>query len=272
MLSNKRKDSQRSINATPPFTWTAAQVDDLRAASARDDAEALATLATLYRDGVAGRAGTWIVRRSARAERTCLERAAKLGDASAMSELADMLVDKQDLGASTFRRAMRLYRRAFAGGYAVAAFNLARTYQACGRYRDAVRWFRTASAAGVEGAALEVARAELLGMGTRRDISAALQKLRATAQSSVRYYPAESGDNVEAMLLIAETYTSGWLVRRDVREARRWLRLAAKRGSLVAKGLLQNSETPVYYFQVDMAPAHPRRKRSRRPRAARDEP
>jgi TPR repeat protein len=130
---------------------------------------------------------------------------------------------------------VRLYRRAFGLGDTTAALNLAATYQNLGRYRDAVRWFRRALAAGDSSALLELARAELYGIGTRRDVPAAITKLRRVARDIASMSQLERED---AMTTMADALRNGWLVRRDYDEALRWFRRAAHVGSNAAKGML----------------------------------
>jgi TPR repeat protein len=136
-------------------------------------------------------------------------------------------------------RAEKLYKQAFRLGNTTAAFNLAVTYQNLGRYRNAVGWFRRALAAGDPSAILELAKAELFGLGTRRNVAAAISKLRRVARGGAFTAPLE---RTEAMLIIADALRNGWLVRRDYPQALGWLRKAARLGSDAAKGLLAEEE------------------------------
>ncbi len=221
-----------------PDDWTPAHVDALRAAAKQDDAGALAQLGDMYRDGWRRSDGTVLVRRDRKAAKRYLERAAALGDAEAMYVLAGLLVeDHRD--ARTFERAVALYKRAFHAGESTAAYNLAVAYKKRQRYREAFRWFQRAHEAGDPSALLQLARAELYGIGIKRDPSAALTKLRRMANSRTTYWPASGGENVEAMLIIADALMEGWLLPRDFNEGVRWLRRAASWGNATAIALLK---------------------------------
>ena len=204
---------------------THADVERLRVAASVDERAALVTLAVLYDEGTArDRSGHFLVRRDRRRARTYWKRAARLGDPAAITVLAD------DLTRSAHRpkalaQAERLYRRAFRLGYATAAENLAVTYRNLGRHRDAVRWYRRAEAAGSETAAVEVARAELYGLGTRRNARAAFARLEPLARKRLGW---NNWLRVEAMQLMADALSNGWLVPRDPARADAWLRRAAK--------------------------------------------
>ncbi len=119
---------------------------------------------------------------------------------------------------------------------AVARYNAAVDLLNLGKHRAAVQRFR-AVARGRDfapEAQLELAKAELHGLGTRRDVPAAMKKLEAVARArGVCQF-----DNESAMLLLAQLYLHGWLVRRDYRKAVSWLRRAARLGSAAAWGLL----------------------------------
>ncbi len=114
--------------------------------------------------------------------------------------------------AKALARAEKLYRRAFRLGNPTAADNLAATYQNLGRYRDAVRWHRRAAEAGSATAPLELARAELYGVGTRRNSRAAFVTLRRLVRQRLGW---NNWLRIEAMQLMADSLMNGWLVRRD---------------------------------------------------------
>ena len=221
-----------------PDDWTPEHVDALRAAARRNDAAALSQLGDMYRDGLQRSDGTVLVRRDRKAARRCLERAVALGDAEAMYVLAGVLVDDHR-DARTFKRAEALYKRAFHAGESTAAYNLAAVYKSRLRHRDAFRWFQVAHEAGDPSALLQIARAQLYGIGTKRDPSGALAKLRRMANSRTKYWPASTGENVEAMLIIADALMEGWLLPRDFKEGVRWLRRAASWGNATAIALLK---------------------------------
>jgi TPR repeat protein len=143
-------------------------------------------------------------------------------------------------GANAFRRATELYRRAFRLGDVAAGFNLGCTYQNVGEYRAAVKWFRRALAAGDLGALQPLARAELYGLGTRRNVGAAIAKLTRIARYRRAPLWLSVSERVEAMLVLADALSSGWPVRRNNPEAVRWWRRAAALGSHAAQGKLDD--------------------------------
>jgi TPR repeat protein len=164
-----------------------------------------------------------------------LERAVAAGDRDSMLELAN----KRSSQRAGVARAIVLYRAAFRLGEPTAAFNLACTYQNLGRYREAVAWYRRADAAGDISAGFELARAELYGLGTRRNVRGAFARLERLAARPTRYWPRNS-DRIEAILVMADALITGWPVRRDYRKGRRWLARAAALGSDIAKAMLSS--------------------------------
>src|SRR6185503_1823258 len=94
-----------------------------------------------------------------------------------------------------------------------------------GRFRDAVRWYRRAETAGSPTAPLEVARAELYGTGTPRNVRSAFITLKRLARQRLGW---NNWLRVEAMQLLGDALVTGWLVRRDVARGEAWLRRAAK--------------------------------------------
>lgn len=203
---------------------TRAEIDALRKLAEADDREALALLAVVYEDGARDATGRLLVRRDARRARMYWARAAQLGDPDAITRTADYLVPRGH-GSKALSQAEKLYRQAFRLGSYTAADNLAATYQNLGRYRDAVRWLRRADAAGSPTAALEIARAELYGIGTRRNPRSAFLRLERLARQRLGW---NNWLRVEAMQLMADALINGWLVRRDYARAETWLRRAAK--------------------------------------------
>ena len=130
---------------------------------------------------------------------------------------------------------MRLERLAQTGGSVVAAYNLAHSYLTIGKPREAVRRFRLLALAGDQSALLEVARAELLGIGTRRDVPGAVRKLKRVARPDSDVAPFE---RELAMLTLSNALHQGWILPRNSRSTVQWLRRAAKVGSAAAKGML----------------------------------
>ncbi len=159
----------------------------------------------------------------------------KLRDADALQAQADRLTPSP----RTRAEGIRLYRKAYRLGSHTAAFNLAITYRTLGDHRAAVRWFRRAVIAGDPSASMEVARAELYGLGTRRDVPAVFAKLRAIAAAATIMVP-RNIDRIRALLLMADALEWGCLARIDDPASRRLVRRAARLGSTVAKQLLVN--------------------------------
>ncbi len=204
---------------------TRGDVDSLRKAAATGDLDALTTLAVLHDEGRARDAdGQLLVKRDRRRASAYWTRAAELGDASAITVLADNLTPRGH-SARALAQAEKLYRRAFRLGYETAAGNLAATYLNLGRHRDAVRWYRRAEAAGSPTASLEIARAELYGLGTRRNARSARARLERLARQRLGW---NNWLRIEAMNLMTDALMNGWLVRRDVARGEAWLRQASR--------------------------------------------
>lgn len=150
-------------------------------------------------------------------------RATELDDPVSLTRMADDLTPKGH-SARALGKAEKLYRRAFRLGYLIAAENLAAVYLNLGRHRDAVRWYRRAEAAGASTASLEIARAELYGLGTRRDARSAFTRLQRLARQRLGW---NNWLRIEAMHLMADALMNGWLVRRSFARAEALLRRAA---------------------------------------------
>jgi TPR repeat protein len=144
-------------------------------------------------------------------------------DPAEITVMADNLT-KPGHSAGAFRQAERLYRQAFRLGYDTAAENLAATYLNRGRHREAVQWFRRAHTAGSPTASLEIARAELYGIGTRRNVRAAFAKLKHLADQRLGW---NTWLRVEAMQIMADALINGWLITRDYNRGEALLRRAA---------------------------------------------
>jgi TPR repeat protein len=250
---NSKKTSRSSLNGwrektgatykRPPtpaelgLGHTRASISKLLDAARRDQSWALVNLGGLYQDGIVDPRGRTILRRNDREAARCLERAAELGDMDGIVGLADLL--SADRNGRGLARAVSLYRRAYGRGDHTAAFNLACTYQNLGRFRDAVTWFRRALEAGDPDASMELARAELNGLGTRRNVRSAFARLRAIANGPTNRWP-PNGDRIEAILVMADALVTGWPVRRNYNEGLRWLRRARSLGSKVAAAMLED--------------------------------
>lgn len=118
-----------------------------------------------------------------------------------------------------------------------ATYNRGRDFQNRGDYAAAVRLYRRAAKAGDDSALLELARAELYGLGTRRNTKSAIRRLERVAVSKVTYWPPHWMQS-DAMLVLADIFMTGWPVKRDYNKGRRWVRRAAKLGSARAKAML----------------------------------
>lgn len=210
---------------------------ELRTLASRDNHSALNVLAMLHREGLRDTRGRFVIEQDPRLAIRYEKRAAHLGDPESLTAIADRLT-RHDRRSGNMSRAEKLYHRAFNLGYETAAYNLASAYQNRSRYRAAVRWFRKALAAGDLSALLPLGRAELYGIGTKRNSAAAFAKLRRLAVSKATYWP-PYWLQCEAMLVLADALIEGWLARRDFEEGIRWLRRAAKLGSRVARARLE---------------------------------
>jgi hypothetical protein len=87
-----------------------------------------------------------------------------------------------------------------------------------------VQWFRRADAAGSPTASLEIARAELYGTGTRRNVRAAFTKLERLAGQRLGW---NNWLRIEAMQIMADALINGWLITRDYTRGEALLRRAA---------------------------------------------
>lgn len=218
----------RSANRLP------ALLAELRAA-ARTDPGAMSYLATLYREGVEGRGGAVLVRRSPRRSLAYARRAAAAGDHDGLLEVANHLDGVED-GAST-RRARQIYRRLARRGDGTAMFNLAVSYQRDQRHPLAIKWFRAAAAQGYRSARIELAKARYFGTGVRRQPRAALAEL--VAISSRWEIDISPFDREQCLVFVARALLDGWGVPRDPAKARSHLQAAAKLGSETAAAMLR---------------------------------
>jgi len=196
-------------------------------------------LASWYNDGLCDERGAVVVpMRPALAVRL-YRTAADAGDTSAMVSLACCLSSGHGV-ARDAKAALLLEKRAARLGDSTALHNVGVSYRNAGRYATAVKWFRKAALAGDESAMFEVAKAELWGIGTRRNVASALKMLKRIATSR-RVAPVEAE---EALLLLAHCYLDGWFVRRVWRKAVPWLERATQLGNSEARDLLEWLRTP----------------------------
>ncbi len=206
---------------------------ELERRAAAGDPEAIHQLGVEYDE--AG-FGTFRVREPDQRKAARLYRqAAEMGDVAAMSAFAGCLSSgrgvRQDLDA-----ALAWKKRAYRLDGDMVVFNIGVTYLKMGKHHLAVRWFRKALDAGDESAGLELAKAELMGLGTRRDVKTAMRRLKKIAWSTSRNLCI--ADREEAAILGAQVYLDGWLVPRDYNRAVRWLEKAAATDSRTAIGML----------------------------------
>jgi TPR repeat protein len=217
-----------------PATDPREVLEQLQARAATGDCDALLDLAICCRDGLRDSKGAFVVEADRKGSLDWSRAGAVLGDPRAMVVLADALTQ----GAASEKNvaeATRWYRRAFELGSTTGAFNLGCTLQNLGRHTEAVRWFRKALDAGDLSALVPLAQAELHGVGTRRDVAAAMKKLTQIAKGGAFFC---QFDREQAMLTLSETLRLGLLVPRDYAGALVWLRRAAELGSAAARGLL----------------------------------
>ncbi len=231
------KTARRTSPSKPKSQPAATPVDVLAQLLARaslGDCEAVLDLAICCRDGLRDAKGAFVLEPDRKGALEWSRAGAVLGDARAMVVLADALTQ----GATSeenVREATRWYRRAFELGNTTGAYNLGCTLQHLGRHTEAVRWFRKALDAGDLSALVPLAQAELHGVGTRRDVPAAMKKLTQIAKGGPFFC---QFDREQAMLTLSETLRLGLLVPRDFARAMLWLRKAAELGSAAARGLL----------------------------------
>jgi TPR repeat protein len=209
--------------------------DLLRKVADQGDSDALANLGMFLRDGYRDSRGRILIRQDRKASMQCYLLAAAQGNTYAIISVADSLAAAGRKEA--FSEAENFYKLAFKLGDAVGAYNLACAYHDLGRFSEAIRWFKRSLKAGDLGALIPLAHAELYGVGVRRNAKAAFSKLRRIARGGKFFC---QFDQEEAMLAMADALQKGWLVRRDFNAALAWLRRAAKLGSAVAKGHLED--------------------------------
>jgi TPR repeat protein len=231
----------------------------LRDAARLNDVDALLSLGMYARDGLRDRKSRTLVRRSRGASIKYYRRAVELGSVLGMQCLATaMTEDIEGRGRWTpaslprVREALALHRRAVRLGG--DCYNLAVTYQNMGQHKKAVAWFRKNADAGQIDALLPLAKAELYGVGTRRNVQAAMEKLKRVAAAEPTY-EVSPFDKGEAMRLIAEVLRDAWFAPRHYDAAVRWLRRAAKSGSDAAAGLLSELGEPSRRMRWRPSPA-----------------
>lgn len=175
------------------------------------------------------------LRRDARRSRAYARRGAAIGDSGALFELATQL-DSSEHRAEV-REARRIYLRLARLGHTTAMFNLGVSYRQLGEHRRALGWFRKAASGGDGSAQIEVAKAEYLGVGTRRRAPEALRQLLSiVAEERLDISPYE---REQCFIWAASALLDGWCIPRDHPQARSYLRTAAALGSLTARAMLE---------------------------------
>lgn len=201
--------------------------------AAKNDAEALWMLGVAYEDGFRDANGRQALAPDRRRAVALYRRAASLGHVEAI--LASALCQGANTGSRRgMKIAMRLERRAVAMGSSTAAYNLGVSHKMVRNYRAAARWFAIAARMGDPSALLELAKAQLLGVGCRRDVAGGLRKLAVVARTR----ELSLADREEACILLARTYLDGWLVRRSLNIAARWLEFGHQIGGDLAAAYL----------------------------------
>jgi TPR repeat protein len=209
--------------------------DLLRKLADLGDCDALTDLGLFLSEGFKDSQGKVLIRPDHKASMQCFLLGAAQGNTYAMIAVADSLAstDKKE----ALSEAENLYKLAFKLGDTTGAYNLACTYQNLGKYSEAVRWFKRCLKAGDLGALIPLAYAELYGVGTKKNVEAAFDKLRRVARGGKHFC---QFDQEEAMLTLADALQKGWIVQRNLDAAIAWLHRAAKLGSAAAKGILED--------------------------------
>ncbi len=196
---------------------------ELEAKGRAGDGDAWATLGMHLRDGVRDGRGRLRVRPNPKRALACFERAAALGNAGGLMGLANELSRRGKV-----RESLALNRRAARLGEPTALFNAAVDLRRLGRHRDAVKVLRRLASAGDDSALFELAKAELMGVGTRRTPKLALEHFELVVEARRARDRASDGERELAMLRIGQTLLDGLLVPFDYGKARHWLAPASK--------------------------------------------
>lgn len=276
----------RAVTAYSRAMSTLAERDDhhargvlarVRRAAAKGDPAALFELGCRHDPSHQDVPGYNLLRPSLRRAARYYRAAAERGNAEAMLALASALQTLAQQSpvphrAKAIQRATEEaiqweLRAARSGGGTAALYNVAVSYLNSGRPRQAVRYFRRAAARGDDSALFELAKAELFGIGTRRRVKSAFEKLRRVVSKSANVCQLE---REEAMLLMADVYRHGWLLPPDERARTRWLRRAALAGNLAAKGLLDDGARPEPLLNRKLNRDEPGSQRRAGPGAMRD--
>lgn len=172
-----------------------------------------------YLEGLKGKNGEEILRRSPRAARKLLEAAAKAGDASAFANLA-YCFDAGVGGPRSEKEAVHWYRRAVAKGSIIAAYNMSTICRDRGDQAGRVRWLRRTIAMGDTEALVELGRLVLFRPARQTTKATLIADLLRLARSADE----ESG---AAKLLLADAYQQGAGVPVSEKQAAIWRSRAA---------------------------------------------
>jgi TPR repeat protein len=212
---------------------TSAYFRMLERAASVGSVESMFDLACYLEDGFVNKRGRQLLKQDRRKAVRLYCRAVAGDHTQAMINLAACLSAGRGAPVDDIA-ALKLEKRAARLGNMSALMNIGISYRNAGKTSTAVRWFHKAARHGDDSALLEIAKAELYGVGTRRDVTKALERLARVARSNV----VSVYDNEQSCLLIARCYLDGWLVRRSYKKAIPWLRIAVATGSSEAKDLL----------------------------------
>jgi TPR repeat protein len=202
-----------------PSNWRGF-VRHLEQAAELGNAEAQETLGAWYIEGLTDEDGSSVLRRSPKRGVRWLEAAAKSNNLLAIFRLGScydhgegVRVDKD--------AALRLYRRAAAGGDAHAAANVAGIYRQAGRVKAEERWLARAVQLGDTDARIELNRRVLSKRVPRSRKQRALADLRAIAKTA-----SQVDDRLDAISILSEAYRLGRGVQQSSKLAERWLQAA----------------------------------------------
>lgn len=168
------------------------RIGEIRRSASRGNAEDAWYLACAYLDG-----DTPQVRKNARAGFAWLQKAAALGSAEAMIELAVRLAAGEN-GATDLPQVMAWEKRAFKLGNDLAAHNLAITCSMMSKRKECYRWVLTAVGQGDEDAWLLAGVCLYAGYGVRRN----LPKARAAFRNACKSVTVLEDDKVKALKFI----------------------------------------------------------------------
>lgn len=204
-------------------------------ATKADDGEVIWELAAAYEDGVVDNKGVVLLEKNPKRAAELYYRGVKLGNVGCMVNLANLLARGRGVRRD-IRAALRLEILAARKGDPGGAFNAGISYKKLRDFRKSLRWFRQAEVMGNDSARLEIAKAQLYGLGTKRNVREAIGNLKAVVDAR----RCSAGESEEACLLLAYLYIDGWLVPRAHRRSIQWLTEAQKKGSTIASAAIRD--------------------------------